>query len=73
MRGCRRSQDHGREEAVLLGVRDDALAQLDVFKERIPGLFMNSLRLDYLDRDAGREAILGPLARYAEIAEAGQR
>jgi hypothetical protein len=58
---------------VLLGVRDDALAQLDVFKERIPGLFMNSLRLDYLDRDAGREAILGPLARYAEIAEAGQR
>jgi len=58
---------------VLLGVRDDALAQLDVFKERIPGLFMNSLRLDYLDRDAGREAILGPLARYTEIAAAGQR
>ena len=58
---------------VLLGIRDDALAQLDVFKERIPGLFMNSLRLDYLDRDAGREAILGPLARYAEIAEARQR
>jgi hypothetical protein len=58
---------------VLLGVRDDALAQLDVFKERIPGLFMNSLRLDYLDRDAGRKAILGPLARYAEIADAGWR
>jgi hypothetical protein len=58
---------------VLLGVRDDALAQLDVFKERIPGLFMNSLRLDYLDRDAGREAILGPLARYAELAEAAQQ
>ena len=58
---------------VLLGVRDDALAPLDVFKERIPGLFMNSLRLDYLDRDAGREAILGPLARYTEIAGAGQR
>jgi WD40 repeat protein len=56
---------------VLLGVRDDALAQLDVFKERIPGLFMNSLRLDHLDRAAGREAILGPLGRYAAIAGAG--
>ncbi len=56
---------------VLLGIRDDALAQLDVFKERIPGLFMNSLRLEHLDRDAGRAAILGPLARYAEITGAG--
>jgi WD40 repeat protein len=55
---------------VLLGVRDDALAQLDVFKERIPGLFMNSLRLDHLDRRAAREAILGPLARFATIAGA---
>jgi WD40 repeat protein len=52
---------------VLLGVRDDALAQLDVFKERIPGLFMNSLRLDHLDREAGRKAILGPLERIAAI------
>lgn len=56
---------------VLLGVRDDALAQLDVFKERIPGLFMNSLRLDHLDRAAGRKAILGPLGRYGAIAGAG--
>jgi len=56
---------------VLLGVRDDALAQLDVFKERIPGLFMNSLRIDHLDRAAGRDAILGPLGGYAAIAGAG--
>jgi WD40 repeat protein len=55
---------------VLLGVRDDALAQLDVFKERVPGLFMNSLRLDHLDRAAGRSAILGPLERFAVIAGA---
>ena len=55
---------------VLLGIRDDSLAQLDVFKERIPGLFMNSLRLDHLDRSAGRAAILGPLARFAGIAGA---
>jgi WD40 repeat protein len=52
---------------VLLGIRDDALAQLDVFKERIPGLFMNSLRLDHLNREAGRAAILGPLGRFAAI------
>ena len=49
---------------VLLGIRDDALAQLDIFKGRIPGLFANSLRLDHLDREAARAAILGPLERY---------
>jgi WD40 repeat protein len=53
---------------VLLGIRDDALAQLDVFKRRIPGLFANSLRLDHLDRDAARAAILGPLDRHNEVA-----
>jgi WD40 repeat protein len=53
---------------VLLGIRDDALAQLDAFKERIPALFANSLRLDHLDREAAREAILGPLDRYNAIA-----
>lgn len=52
---------------VLLGIRDDGLAQLDVFKGRIPGLYSNSLRLDHLDREAGRTAILGPLERYVEI------
>ena len=33
---------------VLLGVRDDALADLDAFKRRVPGLFGNVLRLDHL-------------------------
>lgn len=55
---------------VLLGIRDDALSQLDVFKSRIPGLFANSLRLDHLDREAGRAAILGPLECYAALAGA---
>jgi WD40 repeat protein len=54
---------------VLLGIRDDALSQLDVFKSRIPSLFGNSLRLDHLDREAGRAAILGPLECYAALAE----
>jgi WD40 repeat protein len=52
---------------VLLAVRDDALAELDEFAGRIPELFGNLLRLDRLDRDAGRAAILGPLARYSEL------
>ncbi|HEV7641473.1 MAG TPA: hypothetical protein VGO39_11450, partial [Gaiellaceae bacterium] len=53
---------------VVLGIRDDELAKLDIFKARIPGLFSNYLRLDLLDRDAARAAILGPLDRYNELA-----
>jgi WD40 repeat protein len=53
---------------VLLALRDDALAELDDFAGRIPELFSNLLRLDRLDREAGRAAILGPLARYSELA-----
>ena len=52
---------------VLLALRDDALAELDEFAGRIPELFSNLLRLDRLDREAGRAAILGPLARYGEL------
>ena len=46
---------------VLLGIRDDALAELDAFKGRVPALFGNVLRLDHLDRAAAQEAILRPL------------
>jgi WD40 repeat protein len=53
---------------VLVALRDDALAELDEFAGRIPELFSNLLRLDRLDRAAGRAAILGPLARYGELA-----
>jgi WD40 repeat protein len=53
---------------LLLALRDDALAELDEFEGRIPELFSNLLRLDRLDREAGRAAILGPLARYGELA-----
>ena len=53
---------------VLLALRDDALAELDEFAGRIPELFSNLLRLDRLGREAGRAAILGPLARYSELA-----
>ncbi len=52
---------------VLLGVRDDALADLDAFKRRLPALFGNLLRLDHLTRVAARSAIEGPLRAYAEL------
>ena len=52
---------------VLLGVRDDSLADLDALKRRLPGLFGNVLRLDHLTRAAARSAIEGPLRAYAEL------
>ena len=52
---------------VLLGVRDDSLADLDALKRRLPGLFGNVLRLDHLTRAAARSAIEGPLLAYAEL------
>jgi hypothetical protein len=52
---------------VLLGIRDDALAELDAFKGRVPGLFANVLRLDHLDVDSARAAILEPLAELEAL------
>jgi len=52
---------------VLLSLRDDALAQLDVFKASLPNLFANYLRLDRLDRAAATAAILGPLSRWNDL------
>jgi WD40 repeat protein len=52
---------------VLLGIRDDALAELDAFKGRVPGLFGNVLRLDHLDPDAARSAIVEPLAELEAL------
>jgi WD40 repeat protein len=52
---------------VLVSLREDSLAKLDRFTGRIPGLFANTLRLDRLDRDAARSAIVGPLGRYEEL------
>jgi WD40 repeat protein len=49
---------------VLIGMREDALARLDAMKAAIPNLLANRLRLELLDRGAGRAAILGPISRY---------
>ncbi|HEY6032374.1 MAG TPA: hypothetical protein VIU44_17525, partial [Gaiellaceae bacterium] len=52
---------------VLIGVREDALARLDAFKSRLPGLLANRVRLDHLTRDAARRAIVGPIERFGEL------
>jgi WD40 repeat protein len=57
----------GLRVRVLLSLRDDALAKLDRFKGRIPGLFANYLRLDHLDRRSAREAVVRPVERFNEL------
>jgi WD40 repeat protein len=52
---------------VLLSLREDTLASLDRLKAAIPSLFGNVLRLERLDRDAGRAAIVRPLERWGEL------
>ena len=52
---------------VLVSLREDSLAKLDRFTGRVPGLFGNTLRLDRLDRNAARAAIVGPLDRFAML------
>jgi WD40 repeat protein len=46
---------------VLISLREDALAQLDTFKSRIPGLFDNCLRIEHLTEASARLAIEEPL------------
>src|SRR5882672_8399472 len=58
----------GLRISVLIALRDDALSELDAFTDRVSGLFANMLRLDRLDREAARAAIVGPLERYSELA-----
>src|SRR6185503_8901038 len=56
----------------LISIREDALAKLDQFRESIPNLFENYLRLDHLDRKAAREAIEKPLNQYNRAHPAGK-
>jgi WD40 repeat protein len=54
---------------VLISLREDSLARLDAFKARIPSVFANQVRLEHLDRDAARDAILGPIQRWNELTD----
>ncbi len=48
----------------VISIREDALAKLDRFEGRIPTLFDNYIRIDHLDRDAARAAIVKPIEQY---------
>lgn len=48
----------------LISIREDTLSKLDLFERRIPGLFNNYLRINHLDQNAAREAIIQPLNVY---------
>lgn len=52
---------------VLISLREDSLARLDAFKAGLPAVFANQLRLEHLDREAARAAIVGPVARWNEL------
>lgn len=57
----------------LVALREEALATLDVFKAQIPNLLANRLRLDRLDREAARAAIVEPVRVYNELAGPDER
>lgn len=48
----------------LISIREDALSKLDVFKEQMPRLFENYLRIEHLSRAAAQEAIKRPIDSY---------
>src|SRR5262249_11197901 len=52
---------------VLISLREDSLAKLDRFTGQIPSVFANTLRLDRLDREAARAAIVRPVERFVAL------
>ncbi|MES2707206.1 MAG: hypothetical protein V4726_11460 [Verrucomicrobiota bacterium] len=64
-------QSHRRLH-ILISLRDDALAQLDVLKTALPGLFDNMLRIEHLDPGGARQAIRDPLRQWTEKHGGGQ-
>ena len=53
----------------LISIREDALARLDRFKDRVPNLLDNYVRIDRLDEKAAREAIVRPIEQYNRLLE----
>ena len=51
----------------LVAIREDALAKLDRFKGRIPGLFENYLRVRHLRAGQAARAVTGPLERLSRL------
>jgi hypothetical protein len=58
---------------ILIAIREDALARLDRFKGKLPRLFDNMLRLDHLDHESARQAVVEPLRRYNGLVSSADR
>jgi CHASE2 domain-containing sensor protein len=52
---------------VLITIREDALGQLDSFADVVPRLLDNVVRLDHLDEEAARTAIVEPARRWSKL------
>lgn len=48
----------------LVSLREDAFTKLDRFKGRIPRLYSNQLRIEYLDAESASDAIRKPLQEF---------
>ena len=52
----------------LISIREDAYAGIgELLKARVPNVYRNYLHLEYLHRDAARDAILRPIDRFNEL------
>ncbi len=51
----------------LISIHDTFLSNLDLFKGRIPPPFANSYRLEHLDLEAARAAIVKPIERFDQL------
>ena len=56
----------------LISIREDSLSKLDRFQGRIPALMQNMLRLEHLDVEGAKDAIIRPLEEYSRQADSGQ-
>lgn len=52
---------------VLISTREDQLFRLDVLQEILPELLQNSIRIEHLNPEAAREAILKPIDKYNSL------
>ena len=58
---------------VLLSIREDAWAKLDLFEGHVPSLFANYVRVDHLDLASAREAIEGPIEAWNRSLPEGEQ
>jgi WD40 repeat protein len=63
----------GLPAGFLVAMRDDALAQLDVFRGRIPKLFSSYRRVHPLSKKAAKQAIVRPIEEYNRLVGTGEQ